>query len=139
MTGLVALLWVAALQAGQQPVVPCVFWAGPVADSLAIIREAGIERLCVPPELAPSWRDAGMDAVEISPADLASRKALPAPGIAHRADLVSATRSPWLVANGWQFLRAPDGQFKYDLTSGAGALAAAEAFAQRKRANGLAA
>ena len=129
MTGLVALLWVAALQTGQQPVVPCVFWARPVADSLAIIREAGIERLCVPPELAPSWRDAGMDAVEISPADLASRKALPAPGIAHRADLVSATRSPWLVANGWQFLRAPDGQFKYDLTSGAGALAAAEAFA----------
>jgi hypothetical protein len=130
MTRLVALLWVAAsLQTAQQPGLPCVYWDRSIADSAAIIREAGIDRLCVPPELAQSWRAAGIDAVEISAADLASRRMLPPPGIAHRADLVSATRSPWLVASGWQFLRAPQGRFKYELRPGAGALAAAEAFA----------
>jgi hypothetical protein len=130
MTLLVALCWLAAsLQTAQQPGLPCVYWDRPVAESVAIIREAGIDRLCVPPELAQSWRAAGIDAVEISAADLASRHTLPSPGIAHRADLVSATRSPWLVASGWQFLRAPQERFKYELTSGAGALAAAEAFA----------
>jgi hypothetical protein len=129
MTGLVALLWLAWLQTGQQPGVPCVYWAGPVTETAAIIREAGIDRLCVPPERARSWRAAGFDAVAVSPADLASRDALAAPGIAHRADVVSATRSPWLVANGWRYLREPQGRFKYVLTQGAGALAAAEAFA----------
>ena len=100
-----------------------------LADSAAIIREAGIDRVCVPPEFAQSWRAAGIDAVEISAADLASRRMLPPPGIAHRADLVSATRSPWLVASGWQFLRAPQGRFQFQFRPGAGALAAAEAFA----------
>jgi hypothetical protein len=130
MTRLVPLLWLAAsLQTLQQPGLPCVYWDRPIEDSAAIIREAGIDRLCVPPELAQSWRAVGIDAVEISAADLASRRMLPPPGIAHRADLVSATRSPWLVASGWQFVRAPQARFKYELTPGAGALAAAEAFA----------
>jgi hypothetical protein len=130
MTLLVALVWLtASLQSAHQPGLPCVYWDRPVADSVDIIREAGIDRLCVPLDLAQSWRAAGLDAVGVSGADLASRKLLPPPGIAHRADLVSATRSPWLVANGWQFLRAPQGRFTYELTPAAGALAAAEAFA----------
>ena len=84
MTGLVALLCggsVADRAAARSS--RASFWARPVADSLAMIREAGIERLCVPPELAPSWRDAGMDAVEIS--RCGSRLAQGAAGAWHRA------------------------------------------------------
>jgi hypothetical protein len=42
----------------------------------------------------------------------------------------SATRSPWLDANGWRFLRSPSGRFRYDaVPAGRGALAIAEAYA----------
>ena len=61
--------------------------------------------------------------------DLASREALPAPGIAPRAGVASPTRAPWIVASGWRFVRSPRASFVYELPSGKAALAAAEAFA----------
>ena len=65
----------------------------------------------------------------LSDADVASREALPTPGIAARAGVASPTRSPWIVANGWRFTRKPGGKYRYDVPAGKAALAAAEAFA----------
>jgi hypothetical protein len=88
---------------------PCVYLAGSV-ESRATLETAGIKRLC-------------------SEADLAQREALPAPGITPRAGLASPTRSPWIVASGWRFLRQPGTKYVYDVPAGKAALAAAEAFA----------
>ena len=66
----------------------------------------------------------------ISDAELQSREELLTPGVERRAaNVASATRSPWLDANGWLFLRRPSGEFYYDLPPGRAVLAAAEAFA----------
>jgi hypothetical protein len=114
------LLWLAAL--------PCLYWTAAV-DSAPRVKAAGIERLCVPPERAEQWRQAGLSAVAVSEADLAVRDPLLPPGLKARADRASATRSPWVDANGWRFLRHPEGQYVYeDLPAGRAALAAAEAF-----------
>ena len=59
-------------------------------------------------------------------AEDASRDLLPVPGIVARAGLASPTRSPWIVANGWRFMRQPLAKFRYDLPPGKAALAAAE-------------
>jgi hypothetical protein len=97
-----ALLWFALS-------LPCVYWpAG--AGSRAALEAAGIERLC-------------------SEADLAQREALPTPGTAARAGLASPTRSPWIVANGWRFMRHPGATYVYDVPAGKAVLAAAEAVA----------
>jgi len=112
------LLWLAAL--------PCLYWT-PAVDSAPRLKAAGIDRLCVPPARAEEWRQAGFAAVGLSEADLAVRDTPLAPGIRVRADRASATRSPWVDANGWRFLRDPAGQYAYDLPAGRAALAAAEA------------
>lgn len=114
------LLWLAAL--------PCLYWTQGV-DSAATLKAAGIERVCVAPERAEAWRSAGFSAVTLSEGDLSLRETLLAPGIKARADRASATRSPWVDANGWRFLRDPAGQYAYDLPAGRAALAAAEAYA----------
>ena len=112
------LLWLVAL--------PCLYWTAAV-DSAPRVKAAGIERLCVPPERADDWRKAGFSAVALSEGDLAVRDTLLPPGIRARADRASATRSPWVDANGWRVLRDPAGQYAYDLPAGRAALAAAEA------------
>jgi len=88
---------------------PCVYSAQSV-DSRATLERAGIRRLC-------------------TEADLAQREALPAPGTAPRAGLASPTRSPWIVASGWRFVRHPGTRYVYEVPAGKAALAAAEAFA----------
>lgn len=93
------------------------------------LKAAGIERLAVPPESAGAWRTAGFTVMPLSAADLASREALLPPGILARANVASATRTPWANANGWRVLRKPTGKYVYDLPAGQAALAAAEAFA----------
>jgi len=114
------LLWLAAL--------PCLYWTQGI-ESASSLKAAGIERLCVPPEQAEAWRGAGFSPVPIGEGELAVRDALLAPGIKARADRASATRSPWVDANGWRFLRNPTGQYVYDVPAGRAALAAAEAYA----------
>jgi len=114
------LLWLAAL--------PCLYWTQGI-ETAPSLKAAGIERLCVPPERAEAWRGAGFSPVPIGEGDLAVRDLLLAPGIKARADRASATRSPWVDANGWRFLRNPAGQYVYDLPAGRAALAAAEAYA----------
>jgi hypothetical protein len=107
---------------------PCVYWTLGI-ETRATLEAAAIKRLCVPPERADSWRAAGFTVTPVSEAELASREALPAPGIASRAGLASPTRSPWIVANGWRFARHPGAKYVYDVPAGKAALAAAEAFA----------
>jgi hypothetical protein len=108
--------------------VTALYWPQTV-ESAPALRQAGIERLCVPPDLVEVWRKAGFSAVPMSAAELASREQLPTPGITGRVELASATRSPWIFANGWRFIRKPTGKYAYDLPKGTAALAAAEAFA----------
>ncbi len=41
-----------------------------------------------------------------------------APGIVPRPGVASPTRSPWVNANGWRFMRPGDGKFVYDVPAG---------------------
>jgi hypothetical protein len=105
---------------------PALYWPQGV-ESAPVLRHAGIERLCVAPDQVEAWRKAGFSAVPMSAAELGSREKLHTPGIAARAELASATRSPWIFTNGWRFLRKREGRYLYDLPVGTAALAAAEA------------
>ncbi len=107
---------------------PTLYWTGPV-ETAPTLRESGIERIAVPPESVEAWTAAGFAATPLSPAALESREKLPAPGMQGQAALASATRTPWVVANGWRFVRKAGGQYLYDAPAGRAALAAAEAFA----------
>jgi len=88
---------------------PCIF-AGGGAAARTNLETAGVTRIC-------------------TDADLGSREKLASPGTAPRPGLASPTRSPWIVANGWRFLRNPQGKFLYEVPAGKAALAAAEAIA----------
>jgi hypothetical protein len=59
---------------------------------------------------------------------------LTAPRVNYRANEASATRSPWIDANGWRILRSPGRSFVYPVKGQAAALAAAEAFTYGARA-----
>ncbi|PYR22052.1 MAG: hypothetical protein DMF94_06000 [Acidobacteria bacterium] len=107
---------------------PCVYWMQGT-ETRATLAAAAIEQLCVAPERADAWRAAGFTVTPLSEAELASREALPSPGIAPRAGLASPTRSPWIVASGWRVTRHPGTKYVYDVPAGKAALAAAEAFA----------
>jgi hypothetical protein len=72
--------------------------------------------------LLPSLLAAGAE----PPADAVK---LNEPRVQHRSDEASATRSPWIDANGWRILRSPGSKFVYRVKGEAAALAAAEAFA----------
>ncbi len=54
---------------------------------------------------------------------------LPPPRVQYRMNEASATRSPWIDANGWRILRAPGKRYYYDVPANAAALAAAEGYA----------
>lgn len=107
---------------------PCVYWTHGI-ETRAALDSAAIKRLCVPPDRADTWRRAGFTVSPITAAELAARDALPTPGVTARAGLASPTRSPWIVANGWRFTRAPAAKYVYTVPAGKGALAAAEAYA----------
>src|SRR5580700_4692780 len=68
-----------------------------------------------------------LPALSTGPADAGAVK-LPVPKVEYRINEASASRSPWIDANGWQILRAPARRFYYDVPAASVALAAAEAF-----------
>lgn len=107
---------------------PCVYWTQGI-ESRGALEAAAIKRLCVPSDQVDTWRRAGFTVSPITEAELAAREPLPTPGVTARAGLASPTRSPWIVANGWRFMRAPAAKYLYTVPTGKGALAAAEAFA----------
>ncbi|HLH16744.1 MAG TPA: hypothetical protein VKX45_05970 [Bryobacteraceae bacterium] len=103
---------------------PSLLWDGP-PDTAAALRQAGIERLQVPAAQYESWKSVGGLAVEAAHPDGAVQ--LTAPGVQYRANVASATTTPWLVSNAWRILRNPRGRFVYDAQGAKAALAAAEA------------
>ena len=78
------LLWLAVL--------PCLYWTQGV-ESAPALKKAAIGRVCVAPEQAEAWRQAGFTPVSVSDTDLALRETWPLPG-PPRVDRASATRSP---------------------------------------------
>jgi hypothetical protein len=105
---------------------PSLYWAQPIETAPAV-KQAGIQRLWVAPDAVPAWRSAGFDAVPFGEKERAARVELQAPGVAGRAEVAGATNRPWVYANGWRFLRAPEGRFRCDVPARQSALAAAEA------------
>ena len=67
------------------------------------------------------------------PADADAVK-LPVPKVEYRMNEATASRSPWIDANGWQILRASARHYYYDVPSADVAIAAAEAFAYSAKA-----
>ena len=57
------------------------------------------------------------------------RRKVPAPRINARIRIASASRRPWIVANGWRFVRKPGERYLCEPPAGKAALAMAEAFA----------
>jgi len=112
---------------------PVIYWAQGI-ETAASLKQAGLEQIAAPPDKAEEWRGAGFNVLALSQQELEQREKLLVPRTAGRADVASATRRPWIDANGWRFVRKPAGKFYYDLTekgAGRAALAAAEAFAYR--------
>jgi hypothetical protein len=107
---------------------PSVYWAQPV-ETAPEVRKAGLERLHVPPEAVAAWQKAGFMADAFGEKERAARVDLQPPGVAGRAEVASATLRPWVYANGWRFLREPDGRFRCDVLARGTALATAEAIA----------
>jgi hypothetical protein len=69
------------------------------------------------PSLLASGAAAPPDAVKLSE-----------PRVQYRNNVASATRTPWVDANGWRLLRNPGSTFLYEAKGESAALAAAEAF-----------
>jgi hypothetical protein len=104
---------------------PTLFWDRPV-DTADALRKAGVERLAVPAGHEEAWRKAGFATTVF---DRAHAAPAVAPDVEYHMDVASATRVPWVNANGWRFERAPGRPYFYDVPVGGAALAAAEAFA----------
>jgi hypothetical protein len=126
---LVVFSWLAWLSSLASPALgPCVYWTQGV-ESRPTLETAAVKRICVAPEQVEPWRAAGFASVPVTEAELASREALPVPGVTARAGLASPTRTPWVVASGWRISKNPGAKFVYSVPAGKAALAAAEAFA----------
>ncbi len=104
---------------------PTLFWDG-AADTAPALRDAGIHQILVPAARLEVWKSVA--GIVAQTADLQGAVKLLAPTVNYRMDEASATRAPWLVSNGWRFIRQPEGRFYYDVTGKQAALAAAEAF-----------
>jgi len=107
---------------------PGLFW-NKDPETASALKQAGIERLYVPAEKAAAWRAAGFNAVALGAATLSGLEKVDAPRVEWKMDVASATRAPWIDANGWRFTRQPGRRWYEEPPNGAGALAAAEAFA----------
>jgi hypothetical protein len=106
-------------------ILPSLFWdKGP--ETAPQLQKAGIAQIAVPAALEAAWKDQAGFAVRV--ADPPAAIKLTTPGVQFRVNEASATRSPWVELNGWQFLRKPSGRFIYDAPGPAAALCAAEAF-----------
>ncbi len=105
---------------------PGVYWDSS-PDTVAILKQAGIRRISVPPSLEASWKN--QQGISVEAVDLSSAVKLITPGVKMRANTTSATRSPWVESNGWRLIRDQKSRYYYEAPGAASALAAAEAFA----------
>jgi hypothetical protein len=112
------------------PAAPLIYWTEGI-ETAESLKQAGIELIAAPADKAEAWRKAGFKVVAVSLAELNHREKLLTPRVAGRANVASATRRPWVDANGWRFVRNPAGKFYYELPQGKAAMAIAEAFAYK--------
>jgi hypothetical protein len=107
---------------------PMIFWnQGP--ETAAVLKQNGIEQVLVPAERVQVWKATGLVVRGITTAEWAALEEASAPGVDRQVQVASATRSPYLIANGWRFIRNPSGKYRYTLPAGKTALAAAESYA----------
>jgi hypothetical protein len=106
-------------------VLPGLLW-NEAPDTAPALREAGITSIQVPAAQAGAWKEAG--GFSVQSVDVRNAIKVLAPAVLYRQNQASATRSPWLVSNGWRFLRNPQGTFLYEVKGSQAALAAAEAY-----------
>jgi len=107
---------------------PMIFWdQGP--ETAAALKQNGIEQVLVPAERLPAWKGSGISVRGITPAEWSALEEASAPGVDRQVQVASATRSPYLIANGWRFIRNRSGKYRYALPAGKAPLAVAEAFA----------
>jgi hypothetical protein len=104
---------------------PALFWDG-AADTAPALRDAGIKQILVPAARLASWKS--VPDITAEGADPQNAVKVIPPTVNYRMNEASATNAPWIVANGWRFIRRPDGRFFYDVTGRQAALAAAEAY-----------
>jgi hypothetical protein len=116
--------------AGAALKAPIIYWQEGI-ETAKSLKQVGIEQIATPADKAEAWVKAGFKVVAVSPAEFERREKLATPRVAGRANVASATRRPWIDANGWRFVRNPAGKFYYELPRGKAAIAIAEAFAYR--------
>jgi hypothetical protein len=104
---------------------PGLLWDEPPA-SVQALRDAGITSISVPAAQYKAWKQSGQFPAQA--ADVRGVVKLTAPSVLYRANVASATTAPWLVSNGWRFLRSTRARFLYEAPGPQAALAAAEAF-----------
>ncbi len=107
---------------------PTLFWDQGI-DTAAALKKNGVSTIQVPPAVVDAWKRAGLDAHPLTPAELEARIKLPDPGIDRQVATLSPTQRPFVVANGWRFLRKAGGQFRSQPAAGVAKLAVAEALA----------
>jgi len=107
---------------------PLLFWdQGP--ETAVALKQNGIEQLLVPAERLQAWKATGLAVRGITTAEWGALEEASAPGVDRQVQVASATRSPYLIANGWRFIRNRSARYRYTLPAGKGALAVAESYA----------
>jgi len=107
---------------------PIVFWdQGP--QTAVALKQNGIQQVLVPAERLQAWKATGLVVREITTAEWSALEEASAPGVDRQVQVASATRSPYLIANGWRFIRNRSAKYRYTLPAGKSALAAAESYA----------
>ncbi|MGO4884562.1 MAG: hypothetical protein ACLP59_27645 [Bryobacteraceae bacterium] len=104
---------------------PTLFWDKPI-DTADVLRKSGMERIYVPAGGEAAWRKLGFAATAFDRVHAAEAVV---PSVEYHMDVASATRVPWINANGWRFERDPARLYFYDAPAGSAAFAAAEASA----------
>jgi hypothetical protein len=83
---------------------PMIFWnQGP--ETAAALKQNGIEQVLVPAERLQAWKSTGLVVRGITTAEWSALEEALAPGVDRQVQVASATRSPYLVANGWRFIK----------------------------------
>jgi len=107
-------------------ILPGLFWDRP-PETAPALKQAGIDRIYVPPAQKDKWAAQGVDAV---PIDIAKLTQLTKAGVQYRMNRAAATSVPWIDANGWLMERDPKRTYYYDVPAAAVEIAMAESYSR---------
>lgn len=108
---------------------PALIWDRPATETEKL-KAAHVNEIAVAAGEVESWRKLGFGAEPVP----SSCEKLAAPKINYRVNVASATRSPWIDANGWRYLRRPAATYCVEADAASAGITAAEAFAYGARA-----